>query len=74
MQNVAETSRSKLAGRRDQSGYLSADERRAAGKALREKASRAAHGEWKPAKNRRDAIEILKESNEGGRVQVAPEA
>ena len=45
--------------------YISADERRAAGKALRDATPRAAHGGWKPAKDRRDPIELLRESNEG---------
>ena len=44
--------------------YISADERRAAGKALRDATSRAAHGGWKPPKDRRDPIELLRESNE----------
>ena len=52
-----------VAGTRD--GYLSADERRAAGKALRDVAPRAAQGGWRPAKDRRDPIEILHESNKG---------
>ena len=50
-------------------GYISADERRAAGKALRDATSRAAHGGWKPHKNRRDPIELLHESNDG-RIQT----
>ena len=45
--------------------YISADERRAAGKALRDATPRAAHGGWKSPKNRRDSIELLRESNEG---------
>ena len=45
--------------------YISADERRAAGKALRDATPRAAHGGWKPSKDRRDPIELLRESNEG---------
>jgi uncharacterized protein (DUF2252 family) len=45
--------------------YISADERRAAGKALRDATPRAAHGGWKPPKDRRDPIELLQESNEG---------
>jgi uncharacterized protein (DUF2252 family) len=45
--------------------YLSADERRAAGKALRDRAPRAAHGGWKPRRDRRDPVELLRESNAG---------
>jgi uncharacterized protein (DUF2252 family) len=54
---------------RDASGapgaYISADERRAVGKALRDTTPRAAHGGWKSPKNRRDPIELLRESNQG---------
>jgi uncharacterized protein (DUF2252 family) len=52
--------------------YLSADERRAAGKALRDATPRAAHGGWKPPKDRRDPIELLRESNEGRLPQLIP--
>jgi len=45
--------------------YISADERREAGKALRDATPRTAHGGWKSPKNRRDPIELLRESNEG---------
>ena len=48
------------------SGYLSPDERRAVGKALRDAAPRAAHGGWKPPKDRRDPIELLDESVKAG--------
>ncbi len=52
--------------------YLSADERRTAGKALRDGVSRASHGGWKPPKDRRDPIEMLNESNEGRLPQLIP--
>ncbi len=42
-------------------GYISADERRVAGKALRDATPRVAHGGWKPPKDRRDPIELLHE-------------
>ena len=45
-------------------GYISPDERRAAGKALRDATPRAAHGGWKAHKDRRDTIELLHEFNE----------
>ncbi len=48
-----------------QSEYLSADERRVAGKALRERAPRAAHGGWKPQRARRDPVQLLRQSNAG---------
>jgi uncharacterized protein (DUF2252 family) len=52
--------------------YMSADERRAAGKALRDATPRAAHGGWKSPKNRRDPIELLRESNEGRISELIP--
>ena len=53
-------------------GYMSADERRAAGKALRDATPRAAQGGWKPAKDRRDPLELLHESNEGRIPELIP--
>ncbi len=52
--------------------YISADERRAAGKALRDATPRAAHGGWKSPKNRRDPIELLRESNQGRISELIP--
>jgi uncharacterized protein (DUF2252 family) len=52
--------------------YLSADERRAEGKALRDAVPRASHGGWKPPEDRRDPIELLIESNEGRVSQLIP--
>jgi uncharacterized protein (DUF2252 family) len=52
--------------------YLSADERRAAGKAMRDAVPRASHGGWKPPKDRLDPIELLNESNEGRLSQLIP--
>ncbi len=57
---------------RDAPGYMSADERRATGKALRDATPRAAHGGWKPPKDRRDPIELLLESNEGRIPELIP--
>src|SRR5271166_6851793 len=54
------------------SGYVSADERRAAGKALRDAAPRAAHGGWKPPEDRRDPIALLHESNESRIPELIP--
>ena len=53
-------------------GYTSADERRGAGKALRDAAPRAAHGGWKPPNDRRDPIELLHESNESRIPELIP--
>src|ERR1700684_3062470 len=52
--------------------YLSADERRAAGKALRDQTPRAAHGGWKPPEDRRDPVEVLREANEGRISELIP--
>jgi len=52
--------------------YLSADERRAAGKALRDQTPRAAHGGWKPPEGRRDPVELLREANEGRIPELIP--
>ena len=52
--------------------YLSADERRAAGKVLRDHTPRAAHGGWKPPKDRRDPVELLREANEGRIPELIP--
>lgn len=52
--------------------YVPPDERRAHGKALREAVSREAHGHWKPAKDRRDIVDLLNESNEGRMQQLVP--
>jgi hypothetical protein len=52
--------------------YMSADERRAAGKALRDATPRAAHGGWKSPNDRRDPIELLRESNEGHIPELIP--
>ena len=51
---------------------LSVDERRAAGKARREHASRASHGGWAPPKRRADPVGILKHSNEGRVPELVP--
>jgi uncharacterized protein (DUF2252 family) len=52
--------------------YLSADERRAEGKALRDAVPRASHGGWKLPKDRRDPIDLLVESNEGRVPELVP--
>ena len=54
------------------SAYLSADERRAAGKALRDAVPRADRGSWRPRKDRRDPIDLLNESNEGRIAALVP--
>ena len=58
------------------------DQRYAAGKALRRRVPREQHGEWTPARNRRDPVELVIESSKGripelipiryGRMMVSP--
>ena len=43
----------------DQAADLSPSERAAAGKAARERAPRSSHGEWEPAADRPDPVEVL---------------
>jgi uncharacterized protein (DUF2252 family) len=52
--------------------FLSADERRAAGRALRERAPRHSHSNWSAPKDRADPIDILNASNEGRIPQLVP--
>lgn len=56
--------RKQVAARQDSVGYVPSDERRAKGKALRERVPRASHAGWKPRKGRRDPVEIVLESNQ----------
>ncbi len=52
--------------------YVSADERRAQGKALRDAVPRASHAGWKAKKGRRDPVELLSESNAGRLESLIP--
>jgi uncharacterized protein (DUF2252 family) len=54
------------------SRYHSADERRAEGKAIRERVPRESQAGWKPGENRRDPVEILIETNEGRISSLIP--
>ena len=45
--------------------FTSIEERIRHGKELRKKSPRASHGEWSPAQDRPDAVELLEEQNEG---------
>jgi uncharacterized protein (DUF2252 family) len=51
---------------------ISRADRRAAGKALREKVTRRSHAGWKPPENRLDPIDLLKESSEGRIPKLLP--
>ena len=57
---------------RSESAYLSVDDRRAKGRALRDAVPRAAHAGWKPPKGRRNPVEIVSESNAGRLEQLIP--
>jgi uncharacterized protein (DUF2252 family) len=52
--------------------FRSRDQRLAAGKALRDNVPRQSHAEWKPPANRRDPIDILKESNQDRLADLVP--
>ena len=56
----------------DFSPFRSPDERIAAGKALRDAVPRQSHADWKPSANRRDPIDILKESNRDRLPELVP--
>src|SRR5437764_12899162 len=55
-----------------QNGNGSYDARYAAGKALRDKCPREAHSEYKPSKNRRDAVEMVLASVKGRMPELLP--
>lgn len=57
---------------RNEAPYLSADERRAKGKALRDVVPRTSQAGWKPPKNRRDPVEIIRESSAGRLENLIP--
>ena len=57
---------------REAISFKSPDEQRAEGKALRDMVSREDHGRWKPAKNRRDPVDVLNESNVGRVTGLIP--
>ena len=52
--------------------YLTADERRAKGKALRQAAPRQDHGAREPPEGRRDPVDLLSEANEGRLPELVP--
>jgi uncharacterized protein (DUF2252 family) len=52
--------------------FRSRDERIAAGKALRDSVPRASHAGWEAPANRRDPVEILKESNRDRLAELVP--
>jgi hypothetical protein len=52
--------------------YLTADERGAKGRALRDAVPRALHAGWKISGRRRDPVELLSESNEGRMLELIP--
>ena len=55
-----------------ETGVLSSAERSEMGKTLRAQTPRAAHGDWKPASNRRDPIAVLEESSLGRVPELIP--
>ena len=61
-----------LGAARSETPYSSADERRAKGKSLRDTVPRMSHAGWKPAKGRRDPVDIVSESNAGRLTDLVP--
>jgi len=53
-------------------GYLTADERAATGRALRESVPRGSQSGWQPPEDRRDPVELLNESNAGRILDLVP--
>jgi uncharacterized protein (DUF2252 family) len=51
---------------------MSVKERLEAGKALRDKVSRGAHGKWKPAAGRRNPVELIQETDRGRIAELLP--
>ncbi|CAB3789534.1 DUF2252 domain-containing protein [Pararobbsia alpina] len=51
---------------------LSADERAAKGRALRDQVPRTSHAGWKPREDRRDPVELICEANAGRMLQLIP--
>lgn len=51
---------------------LTADERSAEGRALRDAVPRAAQAGWKPPTDRRDPVDLLQETNAGRMLQLVP--
>lgn len=54
------------------SSYLSADERAAKGRALRDSVPRVSQSGWTPAANRHDPVKLLDESNAGRILELIP--
>lgn len=59
-------------GRLKQTHTLRVEERVAAGKALRERASRKSHAEWNPPENRPDPVALLIENSQGRMDDLIP--
>ncbi|TPQ26582.1 DUF2252 family protein, partial [Cupriavidus pinatubonensis] len=60
------------AARREPTHYLTADERAAKGRALRDTVPRASQSGWQAPEDRRDPIELLNESNAGRILDLVP--
>lgn len=52
--------------------FFHADDRRAAGKALRDSVPREAHSHWKVPKDRRDVVDLIEQSNRGRVESLVP--
>ncbi|HYL47551.1 MAG TPA: DUF2252 domain-containing protein [Candidatus Limnocylindrales bacterium] len=58
--------------REEEASRATAEERMAAGKALREKVSRSSQAIWVPAANRPDPVEVLKSTEKGRLAELLP--
>ena len=62
----------KRSGKRAATPQRDARDRYAAGKALRARVPREAHGEWKPPRNRHDPVELVIASSKGRVPELIP--
>jgi hypothetical protein len=72
MDKVVSLKHASAAHRPEVTTYVTTDERATSGRALRDTVPRASQAGWKPSKNRRDPVELLRESNEGRMPGLIP--
>jgi hypothetical protein len=70
--NKADSGRRASAAPPTKTTYLTADERSAKGRALRDAVPRGSHAGWETPEGRRDPVELLSESNEGRMPELIP--
>ncbi len=72
MTEVEQVKRPRRTSRPKPVPHLTPEERTARGKAARAGSPRSAHGEWEPAANRRDPVELLEEQAETRVPELVP--